>query len=193
MSVRQALLPCNKLHAPDSDLATDVLTCAYAAHRVVGQLARSHALVVYAHAVFAKSEVKICKAVLAAVGGQVGGVDGDDVQEETGVGIALLTGSFEIRQTIAAQIHIEVGLGDGCAVVAGEDAVVKGLRGGAGCQVNVGAPLRIAGRGGAMPGSYAGDGVVGQEVSADALVIEETEIVGKPEVPVFKVRLCPGR
>ena len=78
------------------------LACADAVYGIWGQIAGSHALIAYARAVVGELEVQVGKAKLAAGGGQVGGVGGEYVQEETGVRVAGRAGEFEIRQGIAA-------------------------------------------------------------------------------------------
>ena len=92
----QALLRCRELHAPDSALAADELACADLGYGVVGQFARSHALAVYVRAMVGELEVKVGKAKLAAGSGQVGGIGGDDVQEESPVGVVGGAGGFEV-------------------------------------------------------------------------------------------------
>ena len=58
-------------------------------------------------------------------------------------------------------------------------------------QINIRAPYRFAFHN--LPRPYAGDGIIGQNMSVDALALEEPEMLGNPEVPVLETKLASVR
>ena len=167
-----------------------VLPRADALYRVAGQLDPSYAYIALISAVVGELKVHVDKAELAACGGQVGGIYGKYVQQESSVGVRGRARRFEICQRLIVHIHIEVGSGDGQPVVAGEDAVVNGLRGGGGCHVQINAPISAGGRRRVLPRADALYRVAGQLARSHAYVARAQPVFGELETPIDKSALA---
>ena len=82
---------------------------------VVWQGANRRASFVDQDPIRSESEVEVVESVLTTVLREIGFVDGNDMQEESALGVCLVARLFDIGQPILVKVDIELGADDGIA------------------------------------------------------------------------------